>query len=561
MKKYNQIIASVLGNKGEVDQERYFMTMTSFIASIFLFCLCVFHLIMNLKIAPVYFAGGSSLVLLGLYFLLRFHKCLFIPKLIITLFGLLLLDLTWFSKFLSEGPVLYFIFAFGALVIWVWNGKALIIMLLLYFLNIGILFLVERYSQGSLIVYPNPEIRIVDIYLSFFFYSLLMIFILSRIKKDFVWQKEKAIKSDKLKSAFLANMSHELRTPVNSIVGFSGLLDKETNPLKRHQFINIIQSCSSSLLSLITDLIDLSKIEAGDLNLKYSDFKIKDLFDEMKELFAFELNRTEKSNVKLSYYLQGEELIIHSDPFRVKQVLSNLLKNAIKFTNQGTITFSCRKIDNELVFSVTDTGTGIPDEDQEIIFQRFTKFDYQGLNTEGTGIGLAIADRIVALLNGKLWLSSVLGEGSSFFFSIPYIQPTNKSTTLQESEDPGLNKSASGKVVLVVEDDLASFLFLDELLKYMNINVYHVNDGRAAIDFIQKNPGTQLILMDIRLPHMSGYEATIAIKKLYPKIPIIAQTAYALTGDKEKAINAGCDDYLAKPIDPLKLENLLRKYL
>jgi signal transduction histidine kinase len=562
MNKLNEIIASVLGDKGEVEQERYFMTMTCFVTSVFLMFLCLFHIIMNLKMLPVFLAGASSLVLLGLYFLVRFYKCLLIPKIIVTLFGLVLLDLTWYSKFLSHGPVLYFIFAFGALLIWVWEGKSMIVMLVIYFLNIAVLYIIENSAQSSLLIYPNARVRETDIYLSFFFYSLLMIFILSRIKIDFVWQKEKAIKSDKLKTAFLANMSHEIRTPVNSILGFSKLLDKETNPMKRHEYVSIIQSCSSNLMNLINDLLDLSKIEAGELNLCFSDFSIKELFDEMKDTYTIELQKKDATLVQLNYYLPDPGLIIHSDLFRVKQVLANLLRNAIKFTSRGIITFSCAKIEDEVIFSVTDTGTGIPKEDQQAIFHRFTKFDYDGLNTEGTGIGLSIVEKIVAMLKGKIWLTSNLGEGSSFFFSLPFVQGSPHREKMEyrrvSNEVP---VSESGKLILIVEDDLESSILLKELLSFTDHIIHQVDDGKKAIDFIREHPDTRLILMDIKLPVMDGYEATSVIKKLYPAIPIIAQTAYAMAGDKEKAITAGCDAYFTKPIDPVKFMSLIRVYI
>jgi CheY-like chemotaxis protein len=259
--------------------------------------------------------------------------------------------------------------------------------------------------------------------------------------------------------------------------------------------------------------------------------------------------------------LPEENLLVNSDPNRIKQVLSNLLRNAIKFTSKGTITFSCRKIGGELVFSVTDTGSGIPDEDQKLIFRRFTKFDYQGLNTEGTGIGLSIAEKIVSLMKGKIWLSSKLGEGSSFFFSIPFFQAIGK----EVGSRGGIMTSILDEVkldrsVLIVEDDQASYMFLNEILNSMDIRVVHVTNGRDAIDFIKNNSDINIVLMDIRLPIMDGYDATLAIKKLYPKIPVIAQTSYAMPGDKEKAMSVGCDDYMTKPIDPHKLAEILKKY-
>lgn len=392
--------------------------------------LCGFHMIINLKIAPVIIAGSSSIVILGLYFLVRFGTCLYIPKLILSALGLVMLDLTWYSKFLSNGPVLFFILILGALILWVWEGKSLAILMALYFLNIAVLFVIDYNAPEVLFRYPDNKIRSLDIFLSFLFYSLLMIFLLWVIKKDFIRQKERAIRSDKLKSAFLSNMSHEIRTPMNAILGFSELLEKENDYVKKHQYINIIRNSGNNLLKLINDIIDLSKIEAGDMHLSYSSFNIRDMFTEIKDIYSLELLRLEKSDIHFDYFLPDGDFIIQSEPIRLKQVLFNLLNNAVKFTSRGSITFSCEKKRGELLFSVSDTGTGIPEEDQKKIFERFLKFNYEGLNNEGSGIGLSIVERIVGMLNGRIWLKSESGKGTTFYFSIPYVSGTVNSKSL-----------------------------------------------------------------------------------------------------------------------------------
>jgi signal transduction histidine kinase len=257
-----------------------------------------------------------------------------------------------------------------------------------------------------------------------------MIFLLYVIKKDFIRQKECAIRSDKLKSAFLSNMSHEIRTPMNAILGFSELLEKENDYVKKHQYINIIRNSGNNLLKLINDIIDLSKIEAGDMHLSYSSFNIRDMFTEIKDIYSLELLRLEKSDIHFDYFLPDGDFIIQSEPIRLKQVLFNLLNNAVKFTSRGSITFSCEKKRGELLFSVSDTGTGIPEEDQKKIFERFLKFNYEGLNNEGSGIGLSIVERIVGMLNGRIWLKSESGKGTTFYFSIPYVSGTVNSKSL-----------------------------------------------------------------------------------------------------------------------------------
>jgi CheY-like chemotaxis protein len=409
--------------------------------------------------------------------------------------------------------------------------------------------------------YPEPYKRSLDIYLSFFLYSSLLIILLYFIKKEFIRQMEKAIKSDKLKSAFLANMSHEIRTPMNAIVGFSELLGNGTSSENRLQYISIIQSSSNNLLRLINDIIDLSKIEAGDLEIKYSDIKISDLFVELKDYYALDLIKREKLFVSISCTFD-RDLIFQSDPLRLKQILSNLISNSVKFTSKGSITIGCEKTGRELIFSVSDTGTGISEEDQKKVFDRFTKFNYHGMNTEGSGIGLSIADKLVNLLGGKIWFSSTFGKGTNFFISLPYIAPSKFSTSDEQHQKiSSSSKVLTTKPILIVEDDSVSLMLIKEFLQPLNVEIHHVTDGRDAVSFVKMNPDICLILMDLKLPYMDGYEATKAIRQINSKIPIIAQTAYAMLGDKEKVIAAGCVDYIEKPLESKRLLELVNKYI
>jgi len=231
--------------------------------------------------------------------------------------------------------------------------------------------------------------------------------------------KERAEKSDKLKSAFLANMSHEIRTPMNSILGFSELLEDVDDEETKNQYLQIIRLNGQNLMQLLNDLMDLSKIEAGELAIKRKTFIINDLFEELKEIYLKDMEKRKKKDIHLDYELPDGEMALYSDPNRIKQILSNLLTNAVKFTVKGSIIFRCHREMDNLVFSVEDTGTGIPEEDQKTIFDRFIKYNYDFLNSEGSGIGLSIVERIVTILNGRIWFESVYGKGSIFYFSIP----------------------------------------------------------------------------------------------------------------------------------------------
>lgn len=383
-------------------------------------------------------------------------------------------------------------------------------------------------------------------------------------KEELKQAKEKAEESDRLKSAFLANMSHEIRTPMNAIVGFSELVEFESDPAKKHQYVKIIQNSSTNLLNLIVGIVDLSKIEIGAMQLSYSNFMISEIFNELKEIYTLELIKREKPDIKLNFYLPASDIFINSDPYRIKQVISNLLGNAVKFTTSGTITFKCAKLDNELIFSVSDTGIGIPEKDQKKIFERFIKFDYHGMNNEGTGIGLSLVEKLVTLLDGKIWLKSTEGKGSTFFFSIPFTAPTSISAPVSLNNFRKKNIkgiSEKKKQILIVEDDKESFFLIQEILHPFNFEINHVGDGKDAVEFVKMNPETQLILMDMRLPFMNGDEATAEIRKFNPDVLIIAQTAYAMLGDREKAIEAGCNDYLTKPLESKKLQELVTHLL
>jgi signal transduction histidine kinase len=240
-----------------------------------------------------------------------------------------------------------------------------------------------------------------------------------RQKEELKEAKEQAEKSDRLKSAFLANMSHEIRTPMNSILGFSELLELETNEEMRRHYLKVIQANSEGLLKLLSDLLELSIIEAGDIAIVYSNFSVKELFMELIETRSKELTRRNRTEVKLAYELPDGDPIINSDIRQIRKILTHFLSNAIKFTINGSIILTCRKESDEFIFSVADTGTGIPIGHQKIIFERFIKFNYKWLNSEGSGIGLSIVENIVRMLNGRLWLESIDGEGSTFYFSIP----------------------------------------------------------------------------------------------------------------------------------------------
>jgi len=361
--------------------------------------------------------------------------------------------------------------------------------------------------------------------------------------------KQQAEKADKLKSAFLANMSHEIRTPMNGILGFSQLLRRREIPDdKKNTFLDQIINNSKQLLTLINDIIDISKIEAGQLDIYESETNLNNLLDETYQLFTTHKNK----NVRLILEkgLSHSESNIMTDSHRVKQVLINLISNALKFTLEGEITFGYYLNEqNELNFYVKDTGVGISKKEQKIIFDRFKQAENSKTkNLSGTGLGLAISKEITEKLNGRIWVESKANSGSCFYFTIPYKQILRNKKTKKTINQPNIF-NWSDKTVLIVEDDKSSFILLSASLKKTNINIIHARNGEEAMEKIKDKNDINIVLMDIHIPGMNGYEAAKTIKNSKKNIPVIAQTAYAMQGDYKKSIDAGCDDHINKPVN------------
>ncbi|HEX2394005.1 MAG TPA: PAS domain S-box protein [Bacteroidales bacterium] len=380
------------------------------------------------------------------------------------------------------------------------------------------------------------------------------------IESELRTAKEKAQESDQLKSAFLANLSHEIRTPMNGIIGFSGLLAKEVpDKPSFHQYIEIINKCNEQLLRIIDDLVDISKIEAKQMRLNEQECNLDILMEELAVIYAQELLNTNKQDVQLQKDIDvnnPDEFII-ADEFRLRQVMMNLLNNAVKFTHKGRIRFGFIRIQPDWIrFFVEDTGIGIPEIQLETIFKPFHQIESKGTKPYGgTGLGLSISKGLVRLMGGNLWVDSRPGEGSSFYFEIPYKRYGNDSKHLKKQKAGQKHHNFEGKTVLVVEDDDNNYAFLHEILSFTGITTIRAKDGREAIEkTVSAHP--DLIIMDIRLPFLNGLEATKRIREKGIKTPVIAQTAYAMSEDKEKCLAAGCDDYISKP---LHKELLLKK--
>lgn len=381
-------------------------------------------------------------------------------------------------------------------------------------------------------------------------------------EKELIKAKEKAEESDRLKSAFLANMSHEIRTPMNGIIGFSEMLNKDDiSDERRKHYAKVVMNSSHQLLNIVNDILDISKLEAGEINLTKEDINLNDL---IMELFAFYKPKIRDRNLSLLPYkgLRNEESIITADKTKLTQIFNNLLSNAFKFTPEGHIKYGYTLQDKKLQFFVEDTGIGISEEMYEAVFERFRQVE-TGLDRQygGTGLGLSISKKLVHLMHGEIWLESESGKGTTFFFTIPYNPGSKNEQTASHQNGIKQSNRPEDTIVLIAEDEEINYIYLEEILEDQKFKTVHAKNGKEAVNICENNEDIALVLMDIKMPFLNGYEATSRIKMIRPELPVVAQTAYALSEDREKALQFGFDGYISKPIDKDELLGLLKNYL
>lgn len=370
--------------------------------------------------------------------------------------------------------------------------------------------------------------------------------------------KNKAEESDRLKSAFLANVSHEIRTPMNGIMGFSQMLaSPEVTFEKRKFYSEIITNNCNQLLTILNDILDVSKIETGQMKVFNEDVNINNILLEMTSFF---IPQATKSNINLysKKEVPDEHAIIHTDVTKIRQIFTNLISNAIKFTNKGIVEFGYSYKNSFIEFYVKDTGIGILSDLQEKIFDRFRQAETSFTKSYGgTGLGLSISKGYVELMGGKIWLESEINKGTTFYFSLP-CSSNDKIYQYYFDAKKSENKQVT---VLVAEDEEINYLFIEDVLLRLNYKILHAKNGQQAVEIVKNNQPIDLIMMDMKMPIMNGFEATEEIRKINSKTPIIAQTAYALTEDIEKLKNFGFDDILTKPMTEKSLLNVIEKYI
>jgi len=389
--------------------------------------------------------------------------------------------------------------------------------------------------------------------------------------KELVKAKEHAEESDKLKTAFLTNMSHEIRTPMNGILGFAELLKMPgISGEQQQEYIRIIKKSGDRMLNIITDIVDISKIESGQMHVAVLDTRINEQTEDIYNLFNSE---AEKKGIQFTYKngLSDAESAVKTDDVKVYAILTNLVKNAIKYTDRGSIEFGYKITNVEtlhatsllLQFYVKDTGIGIPANRQHAIFDRFVQADIADTRAfQGAGLGLSISKAYVKMLGGEIWVESEEGIGSTFCFSIPFIPAVNSKEHTAAAILPDVLADKIKKLkILIVEDDETSEMLIRIVVRDFCDKILTAVTGIEAIALCHTNPDIDLILMDIKMAEMDGYEATRQIRTFNKDVVIIAQTAFGMEGDHEKAIDSGCNDYISKPLDIALMKNLIQLHL
>jgi len=388
-----------------------------------------------------------------------------------------------------------------------------------------------------------------------------------KAEKNLLEAKMKAEESDKLKSAFLANMSHEIRTPMNAILGFTELLtmpDSSISSEEKQNYIKLIHNSGNNLVQLIDDIIDISKIEASQLKIIPKPCDINQTLTDIYESYIEIKKQKGKENIDLSFNLAEpkQNVITLTDPLRLTQIISNLIDNALKFTDEGFINFGyeTQKSDT-LLFYVKDSGIGMDEKKKELVFERFRKIeDNKTKLYRGAGLGLTICKSLIKLLGGEIWVESYLGSGSSFYFTIPYKKIKKKQKKKENSTNNTTYKWVN-KTILIAEDEPNNYYYIEEVLKKTKAKLIIATNGKEAVRLFKKHQNIDLIIMDIKMPEMDGFEATKQIKALNKDIPIISQSAYAMPVEIEKGYLLGINDYITKPVNPKKLLSILNKYL
>jgi signal transduction histidine kinase len=560
---FSKLSRFLFGNPDDIGLDNYLVLIFSIMCFVIGIVATVINIIIDIGLFTTISTAATASVFIVIYILSRKYNKYLLSKYSTIIIGIFILDVQWFSNYGSSGPILYLFIVIQSFIIVFLTKREKIYFTIFVFLDVTILFYIE-YKYPELIGnYKSTSARLFDLYTGIIIYLVLSILLLNGALRFYIRQKEKAQLADKLKTSFLANMSHEIRTPMNGILGFAELL-KEPNLTGQQQqeFIDIIEKSGNRMLSIINDIIDISKIESGLMKV---DMREVNLNQVILELYTFFKPETDKKNIHLSILnsLPSDQSFIITDHEKLYAILVNLVKNAIKYTHKGSIEFGYlineASLNKQLEFFIKDTGIGIPKERQQAIFERFVQADISDRWAyQGAGLGLSIAKAYVVMLGGTINVESETDQGTTFFFTVPYKPASGKKTTTEKVVD--LQNRTGNLRILIVEDDEASEILLTTAVRSLSQEIINVKSGKEALDVCLTHKNIDLILLDIQIPDLNGLDVAREIRKFNKDVIIIAQTAFALSSDREKSIHAGCNDYITKPINRVALQILIKEY-
>lgn len=557
-------------DSGFLSFERSFFSIVNLIAACISFLGFIINCILDLNKVLLIITTGTTLFYFAIFFLIKLKKYDSFYKWITSLVTILILNLLWFYNYGFRGPAPYFFVVIYSILIYIWHGNQLRVFTVIIIINLFILFILDFYYPNLTRPYINQQSQIVDVYTGLLFYIGLIFLVISEAKNSYIREYSKAKEAEHLKSAFLANMSHEIRTPLNAIVGFSHLLtETEINQSKRIEFKDLIEENTNQLLQLINDILDISKIESNQFTVTQKPVILSKVIDSVSKNAKLLTENKQNENINFIIEIEEPNFEFISDEVRINQILNNLISNAFKFTDNGSIKLRVYTQENEINFELTDTGIGIDEELQKKIFDRFFRIGNTGIvNAQkelyrGTGLGLYLSQNIAKKLGGNLTVKSKLNIGSTFCFKLPVkeirILPEVKVEPIVIQSKTKLE--IKDLKVMVVEDDFFNQIFFRELFKRFGIQIRLANSGENAVEILASGANFHLIFLDIKLPGINGFEVLKYIKEKDIKAKVIAQTANGMEGDEQNCLEAGFDQYLSKPIKKAMIEGLLHEFI
>jgi signal transduction histidine kinase/CheY-like chemotaxis protein len=563
------MLERLIGNSEQFPIEHRLLSGSCAISIVLALAVLLNNLALGLNTFLNVIIGFSFIYFCLLYYLTRVKGYYLIPVWGLILFFIVFIPPAWFlnSGLLGSTAFIFINIIVTCLVIT--RGKSRIIVAVLLIAEMFAVIIFEFFRPDLVVPYVSRQQQIVDLILTLAFSLVMMVVIIIFVMNNYEDEKRKADESNKLKSFFLANISHEIRTPMNSILGFSGLLREGSLPdEEKLHYIDIIHKSGRHLLKLIDDIIDLARIESDQVTINARPLSLDVLMGDLHDIFCLQVKDLKK-NIELVMKLpagSGAGTIL-ADEIRLRQVLMNLIGNAVKFTESGVVEFGYRITEaGSLLFYISDTGIGINHDHVSHIFQQFKQADNSHTRKYGgAGLGLSISKKLINLMGGDIWLESESGRGTTFYFDLQY-RPAGDEESPDERIEPGPNTlkgrdNWKNRTVLVVEDDDNSFRFLERVMSRYGVHVIRSVNGLEAVEICRSNLNIDCVLMDIQLPFISGNEAAKMIRQIRADLPIIAQSGNAYEADRSASLQAGCNDFITKPIIHEKLLSILDHYL